>query len=79
LISHRFQPHGVTGLALLAESHISIHTWPESGYAAVDVFTCGDHTLPETACRVLVDEFGSQRHILRSFRRDTPGMIVDAE
>ena len=39
LITHQFQPQGVTGLALLAESHISIHTWPESGYAAVDVFT----------------------------------------
>lgn len=75
LISHRFLPHGVTGLALLAESHISIHTWPESGYAAVDVFTCGDHTMPETACRVLVDEFGALSHKLRSFRRQTPGMI----
>ena len=39
LITHRFEPQGVTGLALLAESHISIHTWPEAGYAAVDVFT----------------------------------------
>ena len=53
LITHRFEPQGVTGLALLAESHISIHTWPESGYAAVDVFTCGDHTMPEQACAVL--------------------------
>ena len=38
---HQFSPHGVTGVALLAESHMSIHTWPEYGYAAVDVFTCG--------------------------------------
>jgi S-adenosylmethionine decarboxylase len=37
----RFHPQGVTGVVLLAESHISIHTWPEKGYAAVDVFTCG--------------------------------------
>jgi S-adenosylmethionine decarboxylase len=79
LISHRFQPHGVTGLALLAESHISIHTWPESGYAAVDVFTCGDHTMPESACRVLVEEFGARHHQLRSFRRETPGMIAAQE
>jgi len=79
LISHRFQPHGVTGLALLAESHISIHTWPESGYAAVDVFTCGDHTMPETACRVLVDELRAEKHILRSFRRETPDMVADLE
>ena len=41
LITHRFEPQGVTGLALLAESHISIHTWPELGYAAVDVFKIG--------------------------------------
>jgi S-adenosylmethionine decarboxylase len=79
LISHRFQPHGVTGLALLAESHISFHSWPESGYAAVDVFTCGDHTMPEGACRVLVEEFGSRHHKLRSFRRETPGMIADQD
>jgi S-adenosylmethionine decarboxylase len=79
LISHHFQPHGVTGLALLAESHISFHSWPESGYAAVDVFTCGDHTMPESACRVLVEEFGARRHQLRSFRRETPGMIAALE
>jgi S-adenosylmethionine decarboxylase len=53
LISHHFQPQGVTGLVLLAESHLSIHTWPESGYAAVDVFTCGDHTMPDRACLAL--------------------------
>lgn len=76
LISHRFEPHGVTALALLAESHISIHSWPESGYAAVDVFTCGDHTMPESACRVLVEEFGARHHSLRSFRRETPGMLA---
>ena len=38
---HQFSPQGVTGIVLLAESHISIHTWPERGEAAVDVFTCG--------------------------------------
>ena len=76
LITHRFEPQGVTGLALLAESHISIHTWPESGYAAVDVFTCGDHTMPERACQVLVEELGAVRHKLTSFRRETPGSIA---
>ena len=40
--SHKFSPHGVTALILLAESHISIHTWPEHGYAAVDIFACGE-------------------------------------
>jgi S-adenosylmethionine decarboxylase len=72
LITHRFDPQGVTGLALLAESHISIHTWPESGYAAVDVFTCGDHTMPERACQVLLTELEAADHKLTSFRRETP-------
>jgi S-adenosylmethionine decarboxylase len=75
LITHRFEPQGVTGLALLAESHISIHTWPESGYAAVDVFTCGDHTMPEKACAVLVDELLADTHKLTSFRRETPSCL----
>lgn len=38
---HQFDPHGITGFLLLAESHISVHTWPEEGLAAIDVFTCG--------------------------------------
>ncbi|MEB3296960.1 MAG: adenosylmethionine decarboxylase, partial [Cyanobacteriota bacterium] len=67
------------GLALLAESHISIHTWPESGYAAVDVFTCGDHTMPERACQVLAEELRAGSHKLTSFRRETPAAITDAE
>jgi S-adenosylmethionine decarboxylase len=79
LITHRFEPQGVTGLALLAESHISIHTWPESGYAAVDVFTCGDHTMPERACQVLAEELRASSHKLTSFRRETPAAITDAE
>jgi S-adenosylmethionine decarboxylase len=79
LITHRFEPQGVTGLALLAESHISIHTWPESGYAAVDVFTCGDHTMPEKACQVLCDELAAGGHKLTSFRRETPATIATSE
>ncbi len=78
LITHRFEPQGVTGLALLAESHISIHTWPESGYAAVDVFTCGDHTMPEQACAVLRQELGATHHVLKSFRRETPASLMNA-
>ena len=46
---HQFEPHGVSGLLCLAESHISIHTWPEEGYAAVDAYTCGDKAKPEVA------------------------------
>ena len=60
LVTHSFRPQGVTGLALLAESHISIHTWPEIGYAAIDVFTCGDHTMPEKACNLLSKDFSAK-------------------
>jgi S-adenosylmethionine decarboxylase len=79
LITHHFEPQGITGLALLAESHLSIHTWPESGYAAVDVFTCGDHTMPERACRELIDALEAGRHSLRSFQRQTPQAIAQEE
>ena len=72
LITHRFHPQGVTGLALLAESHISIHTWPEHGYAAVDVFTCGEHTLPERACEFLSYELEAKNFSLKSFQRESP-------
>ncbi|RYZ85561.1 MAG: adenosylmethionine decarboxylase [Proteobacteria bacterium] len=41
VVMHKFSPQGVTGVAAIAESHVSIHTWPELGYAAIDVFTCG--------------------------------------
>lgn len=45
-VSHQFEPQGVTAVTLLAESHISIHTWPEKEMAVCDIFTCGDHTDP---------------------------------
>ncbi len=77
LITHRFEPQGVTGLALLAESHISIHTWPEIGYAAVDVFTCGDHTMPELACQIMQKELKAGRYVIKSFLRETPACIAN--
>jgi len=52
---------GIAGVALLAESHISVHTWPEYGYAAVDVFMCGPSADPEAALAVLVDGLAARR------------------
>ena len=72
LISHHFEPQGVTGLALLAESHISIHTWPENGYAAIDIFTCGDHTMPEKACQFLYNALLAKEYSLTNLNRKTP-------
>jgi len=55
--SFKFEPQGFTAVALLAESHLSIHTYPESGYAAIDVFTCGDASRPEKAVELLTAFF----------------------
>jgi len=55
LISNKFEPQGVTAIALLAESHISIHSWPESNYSAVDIFTCGQNMMPELASQYLIE------------------------
>ena len=57
LISNKFEPQGVTAIALLAESHLSIHTWPESHYSAVDIFTCGNNMNPERASKYLIEVF----------------------
>jgi S-adenosylmethionine decarboxylase proenzyme len=50
---HRFDPHGVSAVCILAESHLSIHTWPETGTATIDVYTCGTTADPEIACDVI--------------------------
>jgi len=54
---HEFSPFGISGMVVIAESHLSIHTWPEYGYAAVDVFTCGDLIKPEVAANYLIERF----------------------
>jgi S-adenosylmethionine decarboxylase len=67
--SHRFFPQGLTALGLLTESHLSIHTWPEAGYAAVDLFTCGDHCRPEKACEFLTQALQAGRQELKIILR----------
>jgi S-adenosylmethionine decarboxylase len=66
---HRFQPHGVSGVVVIAESHLSIHTWPESGYAAVDFYTCGDHTDPWRACEYAARKLGCQSMLTTEVKR----------
>ena len=56
-VFHKFSPQGVSGVVVISESHLAIHTWPELGYAAVDVFTCGDRVDPWDACNYLVEKF----------------------
>ena len=72
LISNKFEPQGVTAIALLAESHISIHTWPESNYSAVDIFTCGQNMMPELASQYLIQSLMAEEHSLRVIERNPP-------
>lgn len=60
IIGEHFKPQGVTLLALLAESHCSIHTWPEIGYAAVDLYTCGDTTNTHKAAQFISEKLKAQ-------------------
>ena len=76
LISNKFEPQGVTAIALLAESHISIHTWPESNYSAVDIFTCGQNMLPEIACQYLIQTLNAEEHFLRIIERNPPQAVL---
>jgi S-adenosylmethionine decarboxylase len=61
VVFHEFNPFGVSGVVVIAESHLSIHTWPEYRYAAVDIFSCGDVLQPEVAANYLVEEFKAER------------------
>jgi S-adenosylmethionine decarboxylase len=56
---HRFRPMGVSGVVVISESHLSVHTWPELGYVALDIFTCGDRAKPEAAVQHALKEFGA--------------------
>ena len=76
LISNKFEPQGVTAIALLAESHISIHTWPESNYSAVDIFTCGQNMMPELASQYLIEALKAEEHFLRVIKRNPPSAVL---
>ncbi|MFC2041154.1 adenosylmethionine decarboxylase [Chloroflexota bacterium] len=72
---HQFNPQGVSGAVIIAESHLFIHTWPECGYAAVDIFTCGDSVKPEKAAQKIIRELGAKSHSILVIQRG----ILDTE
>jgi len=84
---HEFNPFGISGMVVIAESHLSIHTWPEYSYAAVDIFTCGDIIKPEVAASFLIKQFGSKspsivelkRGILSHVNEKLPHKITEPE
>jgi S-adenosylmethionine decarboxylase len=72
---HQFTPQGVSGVVIIAESHLFIHTWPECGYAAVDIFTCGNSVQPGKAAQMLINKLGSKNHSILEIQRG----ILDTE
>jgi len=58
---HQFEPYGVTGIILLAESHVSVHTWPEKNFVAVDIFTCGKEGNAELGFEILCKYFKPEK------------------
>jgi S-adenosylmethionine decarboxylase len=75
---HRFSPQGISGVVVISESHLAIHTWPELGYAAVDVFTCGDHVDPWVAVEAIVKEFGATSVTATEVKRGVFSKSVEA-
>ncbi len=68
-VFHMFQPHGVSGVVVIAESHLAIHTWPEYKYASVDLYTCGTCVDPLVAYRYLKEKFESSNADLKEITR----------
>jgi S-adenosylmethionine decarboxylase proenzyme len=75
---HAFAPHGVTGMLLLEESHLSVHTWPEHGYAAIDLFTCGVAD-PARALPLLRTALGARQLEWLTVSRGLSGPLLRAE
>ena len=77
---HKFSPQGVSGVVVIAESHLSIHTWPESGYAALDVFTCGDKAIADNILEHLLQTFKPTHtaidYIPRGSLKTTPPVVT---
>lgn len=66
---HQFEPQGATAVILLAESHISIHTWPEHNFAAVDIFTCGKEGDAEKTFEILLKKFKPKEYDRKVVKR----------
>jgi len=66
---HKFQPQGITGIVLLAESHVAVHTWPEYNYVAIDIYTCGDKANPKKALEYLKKQFQPEKVEIKVIKR----------
>lgn len=68
-VIHKFNPHGISGVIVIEESHFSVHTWPEYGYCALDIFTCGDEIDYYSALHYLKNEFQAQNLSVTEMKR----------
>ncbi len=68
---HHFSPYGVSGVIIISESHFTIHTWPEYGYAAIDVFTCSKHINYDKIQELLIKNLSAKRHHANIHQRGT--------
>ena len=75
---HKFHPQGVTGVLVIAESHLCIHTWPEYNYAAADIFTCGTSFDPKKAADILIERLESKEPSIVEFRRGIVPQLVSS-
>jgi len=81
-IFHHFSPQGVTGVVVVAESHLAIHTWPEFGYASVDIFTCGTRVDPWIGFEYIKEKLQSKRWVSKEIARgdleEEPALLLEA-
>ncbi|MBE3577473.1 MAG: S-adenosylmethionine decarboxylase proenzyme [Limnochordales bacterium] len=75
---HKFAPQGVSGVVVISESHLAIHTWPEYGYAAIDVFTCGERVDPRVACDLILRGLRATEHHKSEVFRGTFPPLTEA-
>lgn len=73
---HRFSPHGVSGVAILAESHLAIHTWPEHGFASIELYVCGAGATPERGHEHLVARLAPRHVVVRELSRGDPALLA---
>ncbi|HBX22921.1 MAG TPA: S-adenosylmethionine decarboxylase proenzyme [Desulfotomaculum sp.] len=69
VVFHRFEPQGISGVVVISESHLTIHTWPELAYAAVDIFTCGEVVDPWDALESIIQDLNAEdAHVIEISR-----------
>ncbi len=72
---NKFEPQGVSGVVIIAESHVTCHTWPEIEFAAVDVFTCGDPKIGQSVCREIIAALSPVNHNIKQIKRGVTGEL----